>query len=109
MNPLRPTPKIREMPALIRSSPAMFRDLLKGRYRQPPFGTLIGTVLSVVYLINPLDLVPDVLPILGIVDDGLMFGLFLALLSRDVKKYVLWKKSAMRPPNRKNPNPPASR
>jgi uncharacterized membrane protein YkvA (DUF1232 family) len=84
---------MREMPALIRSTPSMFRDLIQGRYRQPPLGTLIGAILSVVYLINPLDLVPDVLPVLGIIDDTLVAGVFLALLSRDVKKYVAWRSS----------------
>ncbi len=93
MNLLRPSPKIREMPALIRSTPSMFRDLIQGRYRQPPLGTLIGAILSVVYLINPLDLVPDVLPVLGIIDDTLVAGVFLALLSRDVKKYLVWRSS----------------
>jgi uncharacterized membrane protein YkvA (DUF1232 family) len=84
---------MREMPALIRSTPSMFRDLIQGRYRQPPLGTLTGAILSVVYLINPLDLVPDVLPVLGIIDDTLVAGVFLALLSRDVKKYLAWRSS----------------
>ncbi|NCW27658.1 MAG: DUF1232 domain-containing protein [Verrucomicrobia bacterium] len=94
MNPLRPALKIREIPALLRSSPAMFRDMLKGRYRKPPVGTMTGAVLGLVYLINPLDLVPDMLPVLGVIDDSLVFGLFLALLSRDVKSYTLWKKNS---------------
>jgi len=93
MNPLRPTPKIREIPTLLRSSPAMFRDILKRRYCQAPIGTMTGAVLSLVYLINPLDLVPDVIPMLGIVDDTLVAGVFLALLSRDVKKYLAWRSS----------------
>lgn len=93
MNPSRPSIKVREIPALLRSSPAMFRDLLKGRYRKPPVGTMTGAVLGLVYLINPLDVVPDMLPVLGVVDDSLVFGLFLALLSRDVKSYTLWKKN----------------
>lgn len=105
MNPLRPAPKIREIPELLRSSPAMFRDILHRKYRQTPVGTLTGAVLGLVYLINPLDLVPDVLPFLGLVDDSLVAGLFLALLSRDVKKYLLWKDSLSEP---KKPTPPTN-
>lgn len=93
MNPLRPTLKIREIPALLGSSPAMFRDLFQRRYHQAPWGTLTGATLGLIYLINPLDLVPDMIPVLGMVDDSLIFGLFLALLSRDVKKYMAWKAS----------------
>jgi len=109
MNPLRPTLKVSEIPALLRSSPAMFRDLIKGRYRKAPVGTMAGAVLGLVYLINPLDLVPDILPVLGIVDDSLGFGLFLALLSRDVKNYSLWKRNTTPPEPAKKTIPPTSR
>jgi len=58
-----------------------------------PWGTLTGGIFSILYLLNPLDIIPEALPIIGIVDDTLVFGVFLALLSRDVKKYLLWKSS----------------
>ena len=69
----------------------MFRDLLARRYRQWPIGTLVGGVLGFFYLINPLDLIPEALPGIGLIDDTLIAGVFLAFLSRDVKKYLLWK------------------
>ena len=94
MNPLRPTPKLTEIPTLIRTAPAMFRDLLARRYRPWPVSTLVGGLLGFLYLINPLDLIPEALPVVGIVDDTLVLGVFLAFLSRDVKKYVLWKSSS---------------
>mgnify|MGYP006297151283 CR=1 FL=1 len=109
MNPIRPSPRLREIPTLIRSCPSMLRDLLQGRYRQVPVGTMTGAILGLIYLINPLDLVPDVIPLLGIVDDSLVVGLFLALFSRDVKKYILWKKSNTRTHTSKKTSPPTSR
>jgi uncharacterized membrane protein YkvA (DUF1232 family) len=91
MKLIRLTPKITEMPALVRTAPAMFRDLFARRYRQIPAATILGGILGLAYLINPFDLIPDVLPIVGIVDDTLIVGIFLTLLGRDVKKYLLWK------------------
>ncbi|KRP32607.1 MAG: hypothetical protein ABS32_03090 [Verrucomicrobia subdivision 6 bacterium BACL9 MAG-120820-bin42] len=55
---------------------------------------MVGGLLGFLYLINPLDLIPEALPVVGIVDDTLALGLFLALLSRDVKKYMVWKSSS---------------
>ena len=92
MNPLCPGPKLTDFPGLIRSTPAMFRDLLARRYRHWPAGTLVGGFLGFLYLINPLDLIPEALPGIGLIDDTLMVGVFLAFLSRDVKKYLSWKK-----------------
>ena len=91
MNPLRPGPKLTDVPGLIRSTPAMFRDLLTRRYRQWPAGTLAGGFLGLIYLLNPLDFIPEALPGIGVIDDALVAGVFLAFLSRDVKKYLSWK------------------
>jgi uncharacterized membrane protein YkvA (DUF1232 family) len=86
-------PKIRDIPNLFYQTPSMLRDVVKKKYRKTPWGTLAGGILAILYILNPLDLVPDALPLIGIVDDTVIFGVFLALLSRDVKKYVLWKSS----------------
>jgi uncharacterized membrane protein YkvA (DUF1232 family) len=69
----------------------MFRDLAKRKYRQIPLGTLSGGFLGLLYILNPLDLIPDALPILGVIDDTMVLGVFLTLLGRDVKKYLTWK------------------
>jgi uncharacterized membrane protein YkvA (DUF1232 family) len=86
-------PKVSEIPSLLQSTPSMLRDSFKRKYRKTPWGTLTGGIFSILYLLNPLDIIPEALPIIGIVDDTLVFGVFLALLSRDVKKYLLWKTS----------------
>ena len=93
MNPLRPGPKLTDFPGLIRTAPAMFRDFLTLRYRQWPAGTLLGGFLGLIYLVNPLDFIPEALPGIGVIDDALMVGVFLAFLSRDVKKYLFWKQT----------------
>ena len=93
MKLIRLTPKLTEMPILLRTAPAMFRDLFARQYRQIPAATILGGILGLAYLINPFDIIPDVLPIVGVVDDTLVVGIFLTFLGRDVKKYLLWKNS----------------
>ena len=94
MSRLSLMPKVSEIPSLLQSTPSMLRDSFKRKYRKTPWGTLTGGIFSILYLLNPLDIIPEALPIVGIVDDTLVFGVFLALLSRDVKKYLLWKSSS---------------
>jgi uncharacterized membrane protein YkvA (DUF1232 family) len=86
-------PKITEIPSLLSATPSMFRDLAKRKYRQIPLGTLTGGFLGFLYILNPLDLIPDALPFLGVIDDTMVLGVFLTLLGRDVKKYLTWKNS----------------
>jgi len=90
-------PKVAEIPTLLRATPSMLRDSLKRKYRGTPWGTLVGGIFCILYILNPLDLIPEAIPVIGVVDDTLVLGVFLALLSRDVKKYLLWKASNENP------------
>nr|WP_320050906.1 DUF1232 domain-containing protein [uncultured Desulfuromonas sp.] len=44
-------------------------------------GLAVGAFL---YLLSPVDLIPDMIPILGVTDDAALLGLFLSYLNRFV-------------------------
>ena len=60
--------------------------VLRGKYKMP-WGTFFWALLCVVYVISPVDLLPDVLPVLGITDDGAFILLVLTLLHRDLHAF----------------------
>jgi uncharacterized membrane protein YkvA (DUF1232 family) len=70
---------------------ALVKDWRAGKYRQALYGTIAAVVFGLIYVFNPLDLVPDVLPIIGAVDDATVIGALLMLVERDLKKYRSWK------------------
>jgi uncharacterized membrane protein YkvA (DUF1232 family) len=70
---------------------ALVRDWRAGKYRQALYGTIAAVVFGLIYVFNPLDLVPDVLPIIGVLDDATVIGALLLLVERDLKKYRSWK------------------
>ncbi len=57
--------------------------ILRGKYKMP-WGTLIWALVCAVYLISPTDVVPDILPLLGITDDGAFLVWVLMLLHKDL-------------------------
>ena len=67
------------------------RDYFAGNYRQIPYGVIASIVFSLIYVLNPLDLVPDVLPIIGQVDDVAVLGACLMMVEQDLHKYRTWK------------------
>ncbi len=69
---------------------AMVKDYWNKRYRQVPFGTIAAIVFTLIYVLNPFDLVPDVLPIIGEVDDAAVFTACLLLIENDLHKYKDW-------------------
>lgn len=52
-----------------------------------PWNTLFWAVLCVVYLLSPVDFLPDVMPLIGITDDGAFILLVLTLVHKDVQAF----------------------
>jgi uncharacterized membrane protein YkvA (DUF1232 family) len=70
---------------------ALIRDWRAGRYRQALYGTIAAVAFALLYVFNPFDLLPDVLPFIGALDDATVVGALLMLVERDLKKYRTWK------------------
>ena len=66
---------------------SLVRDYWSGRYRQVPFGTLAAVAFTLLYVLNPLDLVPDVLPFIGQLDDAAIVSAALLLVEGDLRRY----------------------
>lgn len=86
------------------SNIAAFRDqlgvvtrLLKayasGEYRQLPWKTLISIVAVLLYFVNPLDIIPDLLPIVGFADDIALVGWLFSSLGSDIEKFRQWEQT----------------
>lgn len=76
---------------------AFVKDYWAGRYRRMPWGTVAAVVFTLLYVFNPLDLVPDILPIIGEVDDAAVLVACLYLVEIDLRKYQQWKDSTPPP------------
>ena len=48
----------------------MLRDCSQGIYRKLPRGLMIATVIALVYALSPIDLLPDLIPLAGFLDDA---------------------------------------
>jgi uncharacterized membrane protein YkvA (DUF1232 family) len=70
---------------------ALVKDYRSKVYRQTPYGTIAAIVFTLIYVFNPFDLMPDVLPVIGQVDDVAVMGACLILVEQDLHKYKNWK------------------
>ncbi len=69
----------------------MLQDYRTGEYRGVPWHTIAAIGLALLYILLPLDLIPDVLPVIGLTDDIAMFFLVWKMVNEDVREYVRWK------------------
>ncbi len=73
---------------------SLIRDYRNGRYRKIPWWALSAIAFTLLYVFNPFDIVPDVLPVVGYVDDAAVFVLCLALIEQQLREYKQWKTSS---------------
>jgi uncharacterized membrane protein YkvA (DUF1232 family) len=72
---------------------AIVKDYWSGVYRQVPYGSIASIAFTLIYVLNPFDLVPDMLPLIGQLDDVAVMGACLMLVEQDLHKYKDWKQS----------------
>jgi uncharacterized membrane protein YkvA (DUF1232 family) len=70
---------------------AVVRDYWKGRYRKIPFWTVAAIVAALLYVLNPFDLIPDFIPIVGQIDDAAVIAACLLMVRQDLHRYKKWK------------------
>ncbi len=70
---------------------ALVRDYARGDYRQVPYWSLAGIVFALLYVLNPLDLIPDFLPVVGFLDDAVVVSYALRLIGQDLRTYERWR------------------
>lgn len=69
----------------------MLKDYKKGIYQNVPWFTIAAIGLSLLYVFNPLDMVPDFIPGVGYVDDFALFTIVLRFIQSDLHSYLDWK------------------
>ena len=69
----------------------LIKDYWKGTYRDISVKSIVIFVVALVYIISPIDLIPDYIIGLGQIDDAVILGLSLYFLEKDLLKYKEWK------------------
>ena len=70
---------------------ALIDDFATGAYRKIPFFAMTVGVAGLLYLIDPVDVIPDFLPNIGYVDDAQLLGICFELIQEDLDAYLAWK------------------
>ncbi len=69
----------------------LVRNVATGRYRAFPRRALIAVVAGMLYFLNPIDLVSDLIPLLGLADDVVVLSWVLHQVRRDLDAYRRWE------------------
>ena len=95
--------KIKKIPVIgglvddITTTIELIGNYVKGNYKEVPLRIVVSALACIIYLISPIDLIPDVIPVIGFADDAAVIALVLSMgLSSELGKYRKWKTETAR-------------
>ena len=80
----------------------LIKAAVSGEYTGIPTATIVGAIAVLLYFLSPIDLVPDFLPVIGLLDDVALLAWFMSSIKVEMDKFAEWEKSA---PQRANATP----
>ncbi|MDO5607144.1 MAG: YkvA family protein [Capnocytophaga sp.] len=72
---------------------SLLKDYFAGRYKNVPWRTIAAIGGTLIYVLSPVDFIPDIIPILGFTDDAAVFAFCLKMVAGDIQEYREWKQS----------------
>jgi len=73
----------------------LIRAYSNGVYRDVPDSTLVVIIAAIIYVVNPLDVIPDALPALGFLDDATVLALAVRRSRQALDDFMIWETAAL--------------
>ena len=70
---------------------SLVKSYVEGEYKEIPYNTIVAVVATLLYVISPIDLIPDFIPGLGFADDAAAVAFCVKTLHDDLEKYKTWR------------------
>ena len=73
----------------------LVRAYARGSYRGISDSTLVVIIAAIIYVVNPLDVIPDALPALGYLDDATVIALAVRRSRQALDDFMIWETTAL--------------
>lgn len=72
---------------------SLVKDYVTGEYREIPWWIIASIIAALLYVLNPIDAVPDYIPWLGLLDDAAVVSGCVGMAKKDLERYKAWKQA----------------
>ncbi len=66
----------------------------RGEYRDVPLDSLIFVIAGLVYVVSPIDLIPDAVPVVGFADDAVAVAFVIRQVNHELAAFREWEAKA---------------
>ena len=70
----------------------MVKAYVSGNYRIVPWNSILKIVAVLIYFVSPIDLIPDILPVIGLSDDLALIMWLFRSLKDDLENFEAWER-----------------
>ena len=70
---------------------SMLRAYIKKQYTDVSLSTILLGIAGLIYVVNPMDVVPEYILGVGLLDDAAILGIILQAMHMDLNKYKKWQ------------------
>ncbi|MBA9079637.1 MULTISPECIES: YkvA family protein [Rufibacter] len=71
----------------------LIKAAVSKEYTGIPTSTVVGGIAVVIYFLSPIDLIPDWLPVIGLIDDVSLLAWFMTSIKAEMDKFKVWEAS----------------
>ena len=86
-----PDNKFRQLFDVAATLGRLVRNYVSGDYREVATSTIISGFAVLLYVLSPIDLIPDFIPVLGFLDDLSLISWYLGKFQQEITKYREWE------------------
>ena len=72
----------------------MLKAWSKGEYLSVPWKTIVLSLATIIYFLNPFDMAPDFIPGVGYLDDAVVLGFVVNSIKKELEKFLRWESGA---------------
>jgi uncharacterized membrane protein YkvA (DUF1232 family) len=69
----------------------MLKAWSKGDYQSVPWKTIVLSLATVIYFLNPFDVAPDFIPGIGYLDDAVVLGFVVNSIKKELERFLRWE------------------
>ncbi|MBF9222307.1 YkvA family protein [Hymenobacter ruricola] len=85
--------KFRQLFEVARTLVRLVRSYISGDYREISSSTIVSGLAVLLYVLSPIDLVPDFIPVLGFLDDLSLVSWFVGKFQVEITRFREWEET----------------
>ena len=70
---------------------SLVKSYVSGEYKEIPYNAIVAVVAALLYVISPVDIIPDLIPGVGFLDDAAAVAFCVKMLHDDLENYKFWR------------------